>query len=93
MKCPQWLAGTALPLIVIFGFAFGMTPYLLTKNLYHIYIGKIHPEQSSEASTAQPQAVQQTPQNSSNVIVPSIEPYNPSDRSAPAEAAPPLKRR
>lgn len=93
MKCPQWLAGTLLPLIVIFGFSFGMTPYLLTKNLYHIYIGKIHPEQTSRPATAQPQAVRPTPQNPSNVIVPSIEPYNPSDRSTPEEAAPPLNRR
>ena len=93
MKCPQWLAGTALPLIFIFALAFGMTPYLLTKNLYHIYIGKIHPEQTSEPVKVQPQVVQPVQRKPSNVIVPGIEPYDPSERGTPVEEAPPLKKR
>lgn len=93
MQSPPWLAGCALPILLIFAFAFGLTPYFLTRNLYQIYIGKIHFQQTEEAPVQRPRSAPVAPQNPSNVIVPSIEPHNPSDRGEPIEAPPPLKKR
>ena len=90
MKSPPWLAGWATVIIAIFGLAFGMTPYFLTKDLYQIYIGTLHvqSEQVSEP-ISKPPITQSIPQNRSTVIVPGID----TNKDNPSEAEPPLKRR